>query len=464
VGRFGTRGVQDESGMVLVMCAMVLIVLFAATAITFDIGRAYMVDRQLQAGVDAGALAGAQHLPNPADAQTVAQQYGPSPGMRNEITLEDNATTTTAAKCVNSAPGCDPMNGIYNAVQVQARSRVRTTFARVLGIDYIDVDAVATACSPCSAKPLDIMVVLDRTGSMCQTNGVPDASCTDLRNARDGIKTFLSFMDPAIDHVGLALFPPVLDQSWITTCPYTPWNGNPSGPQPDGKYYGYDAWWPWWGGSLLGTPSRYVVAPIENNYLVQDLSGKWVLNPASTLVQRLDCARGAGSTSYALSIEEAQKHLDDSGRGSVQDVIVFLSDGAANTSPMKLGTVNGSGHWTNNPTNQQRPCGTGVQSAQRVKDRGTVVYTIGYDLTGGTASVERCGRPSSNGHQNGNPPPAEACGSWGCNARDALKAMATDPTNYYEKPTPGDLRAIFTRIAADLQRPAARLVDESLAS
>lgn len=451
------RQLDDESGMVLVMCALVLVVLFAATAITFDIGRAYIVDRQLQAGVDAGALAGAQHLPDGTSAQSVAHGYGPSPGMRNAITLEDNATTTIALRCVNSAPGCDPANGVYNAVQVRARSRVRTTFARVLGINHIDVDAVATACSPCSAKPLDIMVALDRTGSMCQMNGVPDPSCTDLENARQGIKTFLGYMDPTIDHVGLALFPPVLNSTWLDTCPYTPWNGNPSGPTPDGRYYGYDAWW----GGPTPSPSMYTVAPIDDDYLVQDpTSASWVLNSSSAIVRRLDCARGGGSTSYALSIEEAQQELDRGGRAGVQDVIVFLSDGAANTSPMNLPTV----HWTKNSFHQQRPCGTGVESAARVKSRGTLVYTIGYDLSGGTGSVERCGRPDSAGHQNGNPPPAEACGTWGCNARDALRAMASDPTNFYERPTPGDLRAIFTRVAADLQRPAARLVDESLAS
>ncbi len=41
------------------------------------------------------------------------------------------------------------------------------------------VGAKATACQPCGAKPLDIMIVLDRTGSMSE-GGTPNK----LVNAR----------------------------------------------------------------------------------------------------------------------------------------------------------------------------------------------------------------------------------------------------------------------------------------
>jgi hypothetical protein len=42
-----------------------------------------------------------------------------------------------------------------------------------------------------------------------------------------------------------------------------------------------------------------------------------------------------------------------------------------------------------------------------------------------------------------------------------MVAMASDPTNFYNKPNPGQLNTIFTRIAADLQRPASRLIDDN---
>ena len=45
---------------------------------------------------------------------------------------------------------------------------------------------------------------------------------------------------------------------------------------------------------------------------------------------------------------------------------------------------------------------------------------------------------------------------------DAIEQIATDLDHYYEKPNPGQLNTIFTQIAADLQRPAARLIDDGL--
>jgi hypothetical protein len=269
----------------------------------------------------------------------------------------------------------------------------------------------------------------------------------------------------------------VLDASWISSCPspngYLPWNSTPNpnvgSSHParnfNGRFYGIAAYWPSWIPDPLGsTPSHYTVAPLEQNYLVRS-GTSWMLNPGSNLIQRIDCAGAEGSTTYSLAIEEGQRELDRNGDGNVQDVIIFLGDGAANSSPMNVPT----GHWTNNPTNQARPCGTAVQSAQRAKDRGTIVFTIGYDLNGEGTDYERCLRPDANGRQQASTPANyEACGSWGCTAYDAIRAMATDPDGagsdppfFYNKPNPGQLNTIFTRIAADLQRPAARLIDDN---
>lgn len=469
---------KDEGGQVLVITAVVASMLIVCVGLVVDVGHAMLVQRQLQAGVDAAALAGVQHLPDKAQAEAVAVQYSATPGSKNAVNTVDNATTTAEAKCLQGVPGCNRRDGGVNGIVVHTKSDVPTWFGRIIGLTKMTVSATATACSPCSVKPLDVMVVLDRTGSMCQIQGSNDPACTDLNRAKVGVQTFLTFMDPTIDKVGLALFPPALDQSWVADCPYTPWRGtsNPNAPplpSLDGKYYGYDAYYPWWIPFQNRTPSRYVVASLEgadgfpgDDYLVQDLvTGEWNLNSQSAVVQRLGCARGAGSTSYALSIEEAQEELNRNGRGGVQDVIVFLSDGAANTSPMNLPT----GHWTNNPTNFNRPCGTGVQSADRSKQAGTILYTIGYDLGTSGGSTERCQRPDSNGHQDTSSPVAESCGTWGCNAADALRAMASpsDPTNpnsppnYYFTPDGTTLNQIFTQIAMDLSGSRGRLIDNS---
>ena len=493
------RASSREGGQILVLTGVALVLMLCSVGLVVDVGHAMLVQRQLQAGVDAAALAGVQHLPDKTMAETVAYQYSPTPGSKNAVNTVDNAVTTATASCLAGVPGCSRRDGGVNGITVSSRSTVPTWFGRIIGINSMKVSAKATACSPCVVKPLDIMVVLDRTGSMCQFGpGQPDPNCTDLNNAKAGVETFLSLLDPSLDKVGLALFPPVVQPSLISRCPvgtgYRPWDGN-SNPNPppsslNGRYYGYDAWWPdvvGLGGALPGwagagrvwttdprgqTPSRYLVASLEgadgvaaDDYLVFNPTpapGSWDLNTGSAVVQRLRCAGGAGSTHYALPVEEAQHELERNGRGAVQDVIIFLSDGAANTAPRNIP----SSHWMYPDTWRARPCGAGVESASWAKSRGTVVYTIGYDLDAGGAAPERClSARASDGHQGSTPEPVQA---WGSTAYDAIRAMATDPDGpgpgaplFYNKPNPGQLNDIFRAIAIDLSGSRARLIDNT---
>jgi len=415
---------QDETGQVFFLMAVAMVVLIGIVGFAVDVGHAYLVQRQLQSGVDAAALAGAQELPDGTAVTAAANAYSASPTKKNALTSNDNATTTVTLKCVTSVVGCSQAFNTHNAVQVAGTSDVRTYFARVLGINSLTVHATATACSPCSAKPLDIMVVLDRTGSMCDvTTG---GKCRDLTNAVNGIKTFLGFMDPTLDEVGLAVFPPALDNNLCGT----PSNGN------GGKRYGYDAFWPPPAGGVFKPGGVYAIASPNFDYLTQTSTG-WQLNNSSNLLSKLNCVTAAGTTSYSNAIDEAQQELDAHGRGNVQDVMIILTDGAANTTPKYLPG------YLNNAYDKLRPCGSGIKAANRVKGTGTIVYAIGYDVDA-----------DSNGGQ---------CGAEGFNASWALQQMATVDTsdgkpNYYNQPDPGQLNTIFTRIAADISRPSSRLI------
>ena len=462
--------------------------LIVCVGLVVDVGHAMLVQRQLQAGVDAAALAGVQHLPEKVMAETVAVQYSATPGSKNAVHTVDNATTTAKAVCITGVPGCSRRDGGVNGVVVSSTSKVPTWFGRIIGISELTVSAKATACSPCTVTPLDIMIVLDRTGSMCTPSG-PGSSCPDLNNAVSGIQTFLKLMDPTLDKVGLAVTPPVLNKSMKGNCTYRPWDGT-SNPNPwppaslNGKYFGYDQWWDVNGSHKPGFPStessHYVIASLEgadgnltDDYIIENpVDHTWDLNPASTLTQRLGCVRTNGSTSYSLSMEEAKRELSTNGRGGVKDIIIFLSDGAANTTPMEVGT-----HWTLGGW-QLKPCGAGVQAAANIKgpqsNPSTIVYTIGYDLSGGTAVPEKCRRPNSNGHQNGSNPLETGCGvapsGWGrpvtgCSAWDAIRAMASKDALgnplFYEQPVPAKLDEIFRAIALDLGGSRGRLIDST---
>jgi Putative Flp pilus-assembly TadE/G-like/von Willebrand factor type A domain len=386
---------DNENGQVFVFLAVMLVVLLGSAALVIDVGRAYLAKRHLQASADAAATAGALELPDPIAAENYALNYSGQDGAKNDNDKLPSVATTVVTKCISVAP-CSPVN----AVQVEQTTVVPTIFAKVLGIDHFTIKAKATACSPCSSKPLDIMLVLDRTGSMCQfSNGTSDPSCTDLENAKAGLLEFVQYMDPQIHKIGLAVFPPRT-------------SGGSSCAKPASSNYN-------------STSSVYTLVPLSNNFKV---NGN--LNESSSLVTTIRCQQGGGSTSYANAIEHAQAELQSSrGRPGVQDVIVFFSDGAANTGPTYYSTTS--------PYRRQ-PCHQGVNSAGVIKGQGTLIYTIGYDLDANGGSANIC-----QSYTGSNESPS-------ITAYNALRSMATNGDTFFNKPNPGDLTRIYTQIAAEI--------------
>jgi Flp pilus assembly protein TadG len=393
--RRGSPQLRDESGQVFALLAVVLVALLAMTGFVLDVGHAYFVHRTLQADADAAATAAANDLPSISTAVATAHRYSGSAGGKNERASLPNVSTTVTTRCLPQAP-CNPVN----AVTVRQSTEVQTFFARVVGIDSINVSAKATACSPCSTRPLDIMLVLDRTGSMCWDHvGRPDPACTDLNNAREGMRAFLKFMDPTSVKIGLAVLPPA------------PAGGSACVKPPD--LASYD-----------DRSSPYVVSSLTQDYLVDG-----ELNPASNLVSTLSCVVGGGGTAYATALEAAQAELDAHGRSDVQDVIIFLSDGAANYGPSYYGDTS--------PYRMQ-PCHQGISSAAGIKARGTLLYTIGYDLDALDGGANTCQDYLGPLEQ----PEISAYAT--------LQAIATGPETFYNKPGPGELKTIFTQIASDV--------------
>ena len=170
-----------------------------------------------------------------------------------------------------------------------------TFFGRIVGVDSLTVSAKATACFPCSVKPLDIMIVLDRTGSMCDVK-LPNGKCRDLEAARDGVKVFLSMMDPKLDRVGLAVTPPAVGPSVWTIDSKGKKTRNPDSPQnvcsaPTSSpfYYGFAAYSPWWKAESDSTYKNqdrgfYVVSSLSDD----DIDG----NPTTTTSRRTRTACG----------------------------------------------------------------------------------------------------------------------------------------------------------------------------
>jgi Flp pilus assembly protein TadG len=473
---------RKEEGQILPVVAFALVVLLGISAFAIDIGYAYYAKRQLQSAVDAAALAGAQDLPNATNAIATAQSYAAANTPSNvsfTLTYETKCTATAVI-----ATGCSAAVN-PNALVVTATATTTTWFSGLFGIKHLDVSTHANACSPCSSTPVDIVVAIDRTGSMCdQTDS---GGCRDLNNAKDGVRTMLRILNPPYAEVGMVAFPPV--QATSTSACAAPYNslGN-------NGYDGYDV-----------ASRGYVTDSMATDYKKAD----GTLNSSSGLYLHTQdgranaCIQAGGNTSYSEALRQAQAELDDNGRPNVPDYIVFLTDGEAN-----IGSVYGPNDASYPPGNSddQQPCHTAINLASAYKAQGTTIYSIGYNTGNhactagdwptvvvpgipGTPAIPATPDIWNNKHTKiitpGTPAvpavPAVPASSRPCDpgrgdhncyhtADDHAESPSITSTStlsqiastgdFYNQPTPGQLDSVFAAIATDIGSGSSRLVDD----
>ena len=432
------RRARGERGQILAVVVLALVALLGIAAFAIDVGYAYYAKRQLQAAADAAALAGAQDLPVASTAIDTAEIYAKDNSPDNLSTL----TFTYQTKCTTAVvlrAGCDPVSH-PNALVVTGTGSTETWFAKVFGIDHFNVSAHANACSPCSASPVDIVIAIDRTGSMCDDKNKA-VTCEDLDNAKDGVRTMLKLFNPPSAEIGMIAFPPLPSEK-SDPC------DAPAGTV-DGSYTAYDS-----------ADRGYVTDTVNGGY--RDASQADGLKHDSGLYvhtekgPKTSCIRSDGSTSYSEALRQAQKELLAHGRPDVPDYIVFLTDGEAN-----IGSVYGVGDPLYPPGNDddQRPCASAIKAADEIKKAGTTIYSIGYALGNKncTAGRWKCDADGTNCKHSAPQSTAEA---GPITSYDTVKAIAS-PGNFSDKSSPGDLDAIFANIASDISQGSSRLVDDN---
>jgi hypothetical protein len=457
------RKARRERGQILPIVAVALVGLLGIAAFSIDVGYAYFAKRQLQAATDASALAGAQDLPAGSTAISTAISYASanSPSNLPAFTFTyDLKCTTTAIIATGCTSTVNP-----NELLVTGSGSTDTWFAGIFGVKHFNITAHANACSPCSSTPVDIVIALDRTGSMCDTLDSGNF-CRDLDNAKDGIQTMLKILNPPYAQIGMVAFPPVEKTSTgMCSAPY-----NALG---NGGWNGYDA-----------ADRGYVTDTLNGDY---KLNGN--LNPASGLVIHTTdgksnaCVQAGGSTSYSEALRQSEAELIAHGRPKVPNYIVFLTDGEAN-----LGSVYGVNSTAYPPGNadDQQPCNTAINLATAYKAAGTTIYSIGYALgnknctAGKWPYIPYAPATKKNG-KNIDAVPAHYCDpatedncehSQGTTSEvgadhtttitsNYTLAQIASPGDFKNQPTPGDLNSIFAAIATDIGQGSSRLVDDS---
>ncbi len=175
------------------MLAAGLLPTLAALGSAIDMGRLYMARSALQAGVDAAALAGARAFavtgtgPTSRGAQVDAYFYGNFPKDTMNAT---NLVLTPTFTEVNKR----------NQTSVTATATIPMVFMQTFGMTEQQISAVAVA--EIQPHPLEVMMVLDNTGSMRTdlpaSKGNP--SKTRITALKDASRSFLDILYQGADN------------------------------------------------------------------------------------------------------------------------------------------------------------------------------------------------------------------------------------------------------------------------
>jgi len=186
---------QDRRGSTLAMMAVGMIPMVCAVGGAIDIGRLYIAQSQMQAGVDAAALAGANAFDN---TDTTAAD-----GRFQQVVAYYRDNFADNYMGVLAAPGKTPVGGTRTLMQPlftapQGVSRTEVTASGVLPMTFLslfgvaDKPVTATAYAEFQPRPLEVMVVLDNTGSMRDNvKGTSTQKITALKAAMRGFVNVL---------------------------------------------------------------------------------------------------------------------------------------------------------------------------------------------------------------------------------------------------------------------------------
>jgi len=374
------RGSRGEEGQVLALFALLLVAILGFTGLVIDIGNYKGEQTVVQTAVDAAALAAAQALPGDAvAAEDLAYEYA----LANDADLTASNVAVSFRCLVGDRNGnglpdpgdipavCDPgangsftcNNGICvspcaagegdkcNVIKVVANKNVPFFFAPVLSIlggpqqcfwsecPTGDINAAACrgACGGPPTVPLDVVVIIDRTGSM---------SSSDLTNAKNGAKAVLQLFDPQLQHVALGVLGPSRTTS---TCG----GANSGGLGLASSSVNSGSWTP------VGFSTDY-----KN---VDD-----TLNNNSLIVKTINCLNTSSvGTNLGEPTKMAKVYLTTNGRPGVKKAIILMSDGEANEP---------SGN---------NPCLYANNQATQAKNSEIEIFTIGFGIEGARCTEDQ---------------------------------------------------------------------------
>jgi Flp pilus assembly protein TadG len=385
---------RDRAGATAILFGFMAVGLIGTAGLTIDAGRIYAAKKSFDADTTAAALVGANALQQANATQGTVQTAVTAWTTANPSTKVTVTNTNVSISCDTATANLPSCNGTTaNVATVTRTATVSTNFFKAFGIPSITLASTSSAAKAGgTAVPLNVMFVLDATGSM----GDADSGCTipglsghpsRFLCAEYSIQSVLKTMPTSLDKVGLMIFPGMATQ-------YSP-TAHPCPTQPNSTPY-------------YTTNIKYQIGTaLDATYN----NGSGALNDSSPLVQAVGdvaatpkaltgcVANKGGQGSYAAEVlTKAQAALPVV--AGTKNVIIFLSDGDFNANSAEL---------SNQSTKTSKQCDQAIAAAQAATAAGTTVYAVAYG-----ASTSGC---NSTGHTH--------------NPCTTMQAIASNKTTFY---------------------------------
>lgn len=158
---------RDERGSVAIFIAAGAAVLVGALGLATDAARGYMVKARLSQAIDAAGIAGAQAMFSPTRTDDVNMYF-----------RANFPTDFMGATVGNPSYAVDADN---EKLSISATATIPTTFMRVLGIETMQVSAVAEVTR--ETELLEVVLAIDISGSMATSAGSGMSRLTAARTA-----------------------------------------------------------------------------------------------------------------------------------------------------------------------------------------------------------------------------------------------------------------------------------------
>jgi hypothetical protein len=413
VNRYGARRGEYRRGQALAFSLLFMTSLVGLAAVIADFGLVYIDQNALNASTQAAALAGGYAM---------AQPGATTASVTSAVTMYSSKNSNAALAnswMVSGYPSMSCMSTLQstfgltcygvsssNAIVVKQQVTVPLFFPNVLGLGSLTLTSTATAAMKgSSSAPYNVVMIVDTTASMNDSQSSPDCNTTALSCALAGVQVLLQNLSPcpatltncgtatngnvanSVDRVSLLTFPAVLATTAVN-------DYNCSGSNPTIEPYA----------TPFPSTSTYQIVNFSSDYRTSD--GATSLNPNSNIVEAVGgssgCpgmkAPGGEGTYYAQVIYAAQAYLvaEQAANPGSKNVLILLSDGSANAvcstssgGVCTAGPMTGASTTSTTYPSALQQCAQAIAAAQAAWAAGTRVYSVnfGAEATGCTTDT-----------------------------------------------------------------------------